>query len=606
MTLINRIATTEKGWTDNVTCHQWFTKTFIPQAIARRENPEDTIVLVLDNHASHRTPEMLRSAVENNIGLHLLPPHTTHRLQPLDVGVFGPLQRKWQERCDEIISETNTEVPRSQFVKQYMDVRNEVFTPELIRSAWKKAGIWPMDPNQFTETDFAPSKLMSYTTSLPPGYPEHTDVPDMLVYTRENSESEEVGDEGTRPATQDKMYDDSDVDEEDSSDDEGIEMGEDDDEGDGIGDVITERGEDDGKDDCAADGGGMSTRREEPVTTGEVPGGATAGGTGALGDMGHSSRCESESHHSQRPIFTYPHSSTLPGAPPTSLNSHERAQISDLEEEVRSLRSQLETTNSQLEEAVAHSVCAGWEIKSLKERLNSKNSTKKRKVQVNAQYISSAEATRILDEQKREEAEKQQREAEVQATKKARDDQRKQQREAGTLTFVGSLNSKTKDDLLDITFALQLTSSDSNAAETRAALISMINGHLDKNPHLASDPAFAGLFLSRTRGRKRNDENANSAAIPPPAPFAPDFPRQPLSPNSGGNAPDPEREPSMVLFSDLPPSGFSQSTNSTPPDPNLPGPSSFMPYVHYPPRISYPTDPRFLPPLYPPPSPSHG
>ena len=78
MTLINRIATTEKGWTDNVTCHQWFTKTFIPQAIARRENPEDTIVLVLDNHASHRTPEMLRSAVENNIGLHLLPPHTTH------------------------------------------------------------------------------------------------------------------------------------------------------------------------------------------------------------------------------------------------------------------------------------------------------------------------------------------------------------------------------------------------------------------------------------------------------------------------------------------------------------------------------------------------
>ena len=55
------------------------------------------------------------------------------------------------------------------------------------------------------------------------------------------------------------MYDDSDVDEEDSSDNEGIEMGEDDDEGDGIGDVITEGGEDDGKDDCAADGGGMST-----------------------------------------------------------------------------------------------------------------------------------------------------------------------------------------------------------------------------------------------------------------------------------------------------------------------------------------------------------
>jgi len=238
---------------------------------------------------------MLRSAIENNIGLHLLPPHTTHRLQPLDVGVFGPLQRKWQERCDEIISETNTEVPRSQFVKQYMDVRNEVFTPELIQSAWKKAGIWPMDPNRFTETDFAPSKLMSYTTSLPPGYPESTNVPDMLVYTPEN-ESEEVGDEGTGPAAQDEMYNNSDVYEDESSDDEGIEMGDGNDKDDGTVDVMTE-GDGGGKEDWVADGCGTSTGREGPVTAGEVPGGVTAGGTGQLGGTGHSSRYESESHH---------------------------------------------------------------------------------------------------------------------------------------------------------------------------------------------------------------------------------------------------------------------------------------------------------------------
>ena len=141
LTLANRIATTERGWTDNVTCHQWFTKTFIPQATAHRENPEEPIILVWDNHASHRTPEILRAAIEHNITFHLLPPHTTHQLQPLDVGVFGPLQRVWQKRCDDIINETNTEVPKSQFVKEYMDVCNRVYTPELIKSAWKKAGI---------------------------------------------------------------------------------------------------------------------------------------------------------------------------------------------------------------------------------------------------------------------------------------------------------------------------------------------------------------------------------------------------------------------------------------------------------------------------------
>ena len=43
----------------------------------------------------------------------------------------------------------------------------------------------------------------------------------------------------------------------------------------------------------------------------------------------------------------------------------------------------------------------------------------------------------------------------------------------------------------------------------------MINTHLDANPDLASDSAFAGHFLSRTRGCKRNDENA----APPPRLF---------------------------------------------------------------------------------------
>ena len=65
----------------------------------------------------------------------------------------------------------------------------------------------------------------------------------------------------------------------------------------------------------------------------------------------------------------------------------------ELEEEVTILHSQLETANSKLETVLAHSVCANWEIKSLKECLNSKINTKKQKVQVNAQYVLSTEAT---------------------------------------------------------------------------------------------------------------------------------------------------------------------------------------------------------------------
>ena len=90
---------------------------------------------------------------------------------------------------------------------------------------------------------------------------------------------------------------------------------------------------------------------------------------------------------------------------------------------------ELETIKSQLETALAHSTCAGWEIKSLKEQLNVKNNRKKPKIQVNAQYISSADAVRMLDKQEHEEAKRRQKEEEAQVTKKAKDDQCKQQRE---------------------------------------------------------------------------------------------------------------------------------------------------------------------------------
>ena len=151
------------------------------------------------------------------------------------------------------------------------------------------------------------------------------------------------------------------------------------------------------------------------------------------------------------------------------MTKRDRVRMEYLEEEVKRLRSQLETV-------LAHAVCAGWEIKSLQERLNSKNNqTKKRKVQVNAQYVLSAEAIWILDGRERADAEKRQKEEEAQAAKKAKDDQRKQQREAGGITFSGSLNNKTRDDLLDISFALRLTSSDSNMPEIKTTLVTMIN-----------------------------------------------------------------------------------------------------------------------------------
>jgi hypothetical protein len=94
----------ENGWTDDFLCKEWFVKSFIPQAMARNESGKP-ILLIYDSHGSHDTLNLIELAQQHNIILFCLPPHTTHKLQPLDVGVFGPFSRAWTDHCDEIVLE---------------------------------------------------------------------------------------------------------------------------------------------------------------------------------------------------------------------------------------------------------------------------------------------------------------------------------------------------------------------------------------------------------------------------------------------------------------------------------------------------------------------
>ena len=46
------------------------------------------VVLIEDGHASHITIEVIELAKKNDVHLLCLPSHTSHILQPLDIGVF--------------------------------------------------------------------------------------------------------------------------------------------------------------------------------------------------------------------------------------------------------------------------------------------------------------------------------------------------------------------------------------------------------------------------------------------------------------------------------------------------------------------------------------
>lgn len=118
---------------------------------------------------------MVQLAAEHNIELLCLPPHTTHKLQPLDVGVFGPLQRAWAERCDNYVAKFGIGVQKRDVIREYMQARAVAFKVETIQNAWKKCGVRPFNPGIFKDEDFAPSLNTSVVVENPDSFP--TDLP---------------------------------------------------------------------------------------------------------------------------------------------------------------------------------------------------------------------------------------------------------------------------------------------------------------------------------------------------------------------------------------------------------------------------------------------
>jgi hypothetical protein len=79
----------ETGYMDSELFELWFQQIFIPYCGSHRP-----VLLVLDNHDTHITINIIEKARQHDIHILGLPPHTTHILQPLDVGIFGPVKEK--------------------------------------------------------------------------------------------------------------------------------------------------------------------------------------------------------------------------------------------------------------------------------------------------------------------------------------------------------------------------------------------------------------------------------------------------------------------------------------------------------------------------------
>jgi hypothetical protein len=139
-----RIEVSANGWTTDEIGLRWLQKCFIP-AVQRRGR-RGKVLLVLDGHGSHLTPAFDKSCEDNNIIPLCMPPHSSHLLQPLDVGCFGPLKKAYGTLIEQRARLGCNTIDKLDFLKAYPEAHQKVFTKENIQSGFRATGIHPFSP----------------------------------------------------------------------------------------------------------------------------------------------------------------------------------------------------------------------------------------------------------------------------------------------------------------------------------------------------------------------------------------------------------------------------------------------------------------------------
>lgn len=111
--------------------------------------------------------EFLDYARQNGIYVLCYPAHSTHVYQGLDVVIFGPLKRYWTQERDTFESSRRQKVTKENFISVYGRAHRKALTPDTIKAAFRKTGVWPWNPDVVTEQMMAPSIETSLEGRLP-------------------------------------------------------------------------------------------------------------------------------------------------------------------------------------------------------------------------------------------------------------------------------------------------------------------------------------------------------------------------------------------------------------------------------------------------------
>lgn len=144
------------GWISTELFYGWVANHFSKFATER------PCVLIVDGHSTHIDLEVSKLCRDLQIHLYCLPPHTSHVLQPLDVGFFGAFKASWGKAFESYKFE-NPGMPLTKytFAPVFKKAWLDCVKASTIVNSFKESGLCPLNPNAISSERLAPSQPLS-------------------------------------------------------------------------------------------------------------------------------------------------------------------------------------------------------------------------------------------------------------------------------------------------------------------------------------------------------------------------------------------------------------------------------------------------------------
>lgn len=149
-----RVHPSENGWTTNEIGLDWLQHF---ENCTKDRTRAGFRLLILDGHNSHKSTEFDDYCKEKNIIALCMPPHSSHELQPLDVGCFSPLKVAYGKEIEKMMRMQITHITKDDFFPAFKAAFFASMGEQNVQAGFRQAGIVPLDPQVvISRLDFKP------------------------------------------------------------------------------------------------------------------------------------------------------------------------------------------------------------------------------------------------------------------------------------------------------------------------------------------------------------------------------------------------------------------------------------------------------------------